>query len=168
MAKKRGSYKSKLRGYEAYSYAYDEMKRKRAAKGFTMARAKMSKSDWEKAYRTEKTYREADVIYGNRKTVGDVNRALIKRETYHATQAQAKAQQQILRKQGKSSTLAEIRGGAIEPDWEAIEKRRMELNDQYGLSEMQEGRHRELSKLDKAKLDEINHIISQEYFYGSK
>ena len=168
MAKKRGSYKSKLRGYAAYSYAYDEMQRKRAAKGYTMAKSKMSQSDWEKAYRTEKTYREADVIYGNRKTVGDVNRALIKKETYYTTQAQAKARQQILRKQGKSSTLAEIRGGAIEPDWEAIEKRRIELNEQYGLSEMQEGRRRKLSKVEKSKLDEINHIISEEYFYGSK
>lgn len=168
MAKKRGKYKSTLRGYEAYSYAYDEMQRKRAAKGYTMAKPKKSKADWEKAYRTEKTYREADVINGNRKTVGDINRALIQNQTYHTTQAQAKARQQIIRKQGKSATLAEIRGGAAEPDWKAIEDRRKELNEQYGLSEMQKDHHRKLSRVEKSKLDEINHIISEEYFYGSK
>lgn len=144
MAKKRGSYKSTLRGYDAYAHLYEEKRKDFARRGYQMASPKMSKIEYEATYEAYRNVRQGDVDLGKRKTIGDINREIVKNQSYEYTERQARGYKAYLAKSGQKAKINDIRAGMI--NWDLIEKRRDEL------------------ALDGATQSIIASTISQEFF----
>lgn len=123
----RGKYKSTLRGYKAYEALYNNMKKQMRKRGYTMAQKKLRKAEWEYAYLAEKNERLDAMASGKRKTVGDVNRQLVKEQTWSQSKEQAKGYQSYLKTQGQKVKISDIRAGKVAVDWNAISTREQQL-----------------------------------------
>lgn len=133
MAGKRGRYKSNLRGYDAYSALYDAAKIKMEKKGYHMKSEKLTKLSYETLYEAYRNTRKYEVEQGKRKTLGDINRAIVTRATYTYTKKQAAGYKSYLSKKGIKEKINNIRAGAI--NFEEIEEARRELeNEGYNSS----------------------------------
>ena len=147
MAKKRGKYKSTLRGYAAYSRLYDAKEAQMKAKGYKMSDEKLTKEEYEVTYQAEYNDRKDLVIIGKRKTVGDINRTLVQEATYEYSKDQARGYQEYLkREKGIDAKINDIRGKKINIDFGEINQKRGELIAQGFTS------------------DKIPLIIAQEFF----
>lgn len=131
MAKKRGKYKSGLRGYASYSRLYRIAKNKAKREGYEMNSPKMSKSEYLTTYEAEKNDRLGEIERGERKTVGDINRTLVQEQTFEYSQKQAKAFQTYYRIEAemegdpnrKIPTQSDIRKGkAPEIDFDTLKE----------------------------------------------
>ena len=69
MAKKRGKYKSNLRGYAAYSKLYDATQAKMNKAGYNMAASKLSREEYAVTYQAEKNDRMQAIREGKRKII---------------------------------------------------------------------------------------------------
>lgn len=147
MAKKRGKYKSTLRGYAAYSRLYDIKEAEMKSKGYKMSDEKLTKEEYEVTYQAEYNDRKDLVIIGKRKTVGDINRTLVQEATYEYSKEQARGYQEYLkREKGIDARINDIRGKKINIDFGEINQKRGELIAQGFTS------------------DKIPLIIAQEFF----
>jgi len=128
---KRGTYKSTLRGYKAYEALYRAKKAEMKKRGYSMAQRKLKKAEWEYAYLAEKYEREDAIKAGKRKTIGDVNRQLVKEQTYSMSRLQAKGYQDYLKtSKGENVKISDIRAGKVAVNWDAISAREKELRNQ--------------------------------------
>lgn len=126
----RGKYKSTLRGYKAYEALYRAKKAEMKKRGYEMAQRKLKKSEWQYAYAAEKSEREDAMASGKRKTIGDINRQIIKEQTYTFSKKQARGYQEYLKSKGEKATITDIRMGKVGVNWEAITAREQELRSQ--------------------------------------
>lgn len=150
MGKKRNKYKSTLRGYDAYVQNYKKAEAELKKKGLTMADKMYNKLEYKTTYKAIKNDREKAIAKGERKTIGNINREMIKDQTYEFTQKQAKAMQKAIERQtGNKYRLQDIRAKKYEIDWNEIDLRKAELKE-MGLNFL-----------------EIKQVIGKEYF-GSK
>lgn len=116
----RGKYKSTLRGYKAYVELYKARKKELEKMGYTMAQRKLKKAEWEATYEAEKNDRLDDIASGKRKTVGDVNRAIVKSQTNTVSSKVARAYVAGQKKLGNKIKVRDIQYGKIQVDWESI------------------------------------------------
>lgn len=123
----RGKYKSTLRGYKAYVALYNAKKAEMKKKGYTMAIRKYRKIEWEYYYTAEKVEREEAIAAGKRKTIGDINRSVVKDQTYSMSKLQAKGYRDYLKTQGQKVKISDIRAGKVQVDWNAVSMREKEL-----------------------------------------
>lgn len=144
---KRGTYKSTLRGYDAYVQAYEKRKEELRRKGLTMYERKYTKLEYDTTYTAIRNDRKREIREGKRKTVGDINRQMVNEQTYEYSLKQGRAMQKAIEVQtGNKYKIADIRAGVFKIDWNEIKYRREELKEQ-GKSTW-----------------EIKKIIGQEYF----
>lgn len=127
---KRGRYKNNLRGYDAYKNLYREQESKMSSKGYHMKDRLMTKDEWEVTYLATKYDRQDEVLQGKRKTVGDVNRQLVKEQTYTYSVKQAKGYQQYLKSQGRAVSVNDIRASLVNIDFNMIHEREATLRSQ--------------------------------------
>lgn len=116
--------------YEAYSRDWDATEKAMKARGYTMAETKYTKEEWKRAHRAEKNDRLKAIKEGKRKTIGNINRDLIRRQQWQYTESQAKAQRRAYEMSGgkEKIKLSDIRGGKVEAvDWTALSNREKEL-----------------------------------------
>ena len=118
--------------YEAYVRDYNKIASEMAEKGYTMAETKYTKAEWERAHRAEINDRNRAIKEGKRKTIGNVNRDLVKEQQWQFTSAQAKVQREIYKQKNPEIKeyvkLSDIRGGKLQAiDWNALSKREKEL-----------------------------------------
>ena len=132
MAKKRGKYKSNLRGYAAYKKLYETTEKKMKSMGYEMAETMYSEIEWKTMYAAEKQDRLIEVNEGKRTTTGDINRQLVKEATYKYSDKQARGYLQKLKKDEKAKgvKLLDIRSGKVEIDWEEITSQMEEYKEQ--------------------------------------
>ena len=133
MNKKRGRPAS----YTAYSRDYNKVAKAMKKRGYTMAERKYTKMEWERIHYAETNDRKLAIQRGERKTIGNINRDLIKEQQWTYSSAQAKAQRQawiIAHPDSKKSELPsimDVRGGKKQAvDWNAISAREKELRTQ--------------------------------------
>ena len=122
MAKKRGKYKSNLRGYAAYKKLYETTEKKMKSMGYEMAETIYSEIEWKTMYAAEKQDRLIEVNEGKRTTTGDINRQLVKEATYKYSDKQARGYLKKKKKDGtaKGIKLLDIRSGKVEIDYDEI------------------------------------------------
>ena len=122
MAKKRGKYKSNLRGYAAYKKLYETTEKKMKSMGYEMAETMYSEIEWKTMYAAEKQDRLIEVNEGKRTTTGDINRQLVKEATYKYSDKQARGYLQKKKKDGtaKGIKLLDIRSGKVKIDFDEI------------------------------------------------
>ena len=149
MARKRGKYKSNLRGYAAYSQLYDATQAKMNKAGYQMASKKLSKEDYTEVYKLEKLDRLQDISEGKRKSVGDINRELVKEGTYKISKKQAEGYVREMRQQNPNfqGSVRDVRAGKVAINKAAIAGRYNQLKNNAQLSPFAAGK-----------------IIGQEYF----
>lgn len=119
--------------YKAYSRDYDAVKKAMEKKGYTMAETKYSEEEWKRAHRAEINDRQRDIKERKRKTVGNINRDLIRRQQWQYSESQAKAQRRAYTLSGGKDKikLSDIRGGKVQAvDWNAVSLREKELRNQ--------------------------------------
>lgn len=131
MSKKRGRPSS----YQAYSRDYNKVAAEMAKKGYTMAESKYTKAEWERAHQAEINDRNRAIKEGKRKTVGNINRDLIKEQQWQFSSAQAKAQREAYNQKNpdrkEDLKIFDIRGGKVQAvDWNALTQREQELRNQ--------------------------------------
>lgn len=149
MAKKRGKYKSTLRGYEAYSQLYDKAQAKMNKAGYTMAAEKLSKEEYAVTYQAEKNDRQQAIREGKRKTVGDINRQFVKEATYEKSAKQASGYVKAMKEKDPNfkGSVRDVRAGKVKFDEAAIAERYNQLKNNAMLSPFAAGK-----------------MIGQEYF----
>ena len=135
--------------YESYSREYNRVKKEMKKRGYTMASEKYTKMEWKITHQAEINDRKNDIIEGKRKTVGNVNRDLVKEQQWHYSTAQAKAQRRGYKLRGGKDKvkLSDIKGGKTRViDWNAVSQRNSEL------------------RSENKSWDEVHEIIAQEFF----
>jgi len=148
--------------YEAYVKEYNQVEAEMKKRGYKMKEKMYSKAEWEEYYESEREGRLEAIAEGKRKTTGNINRDLVKEQTYSLSTAQAKAQRRYLeqldpeseeykkileKNGGKAPTLLDIRGRKVQiVNWQAVSDRNDELR-QQGYS-----------------WDDVHKTISQEFF----
>lgn len=135
--------------YEAYSKEYDRVKAAMEKRGYTMASEKYTEAEWKRTHKAEINDRNTAIKEGKRKTVGNVNRDLVKEQQWHYSTAQARAQRKGYELRGgkEKVKLSDIKSGKTRViDWNEISVRNKEL------------------RADGKSWDEVHQIISQEYF----
>ena len=149
MAKKRGKYKSNLRGYAAYSKLYDATQAKMNKAGYNMAASKLSREEYAVTYQAEKNDRMQAIREGKRKTVGDINRQFVKEATYEVSQKQASGYVKEMRRQNPNfqGSVRDVRAGKVAINKASIAQRYENLKNNAQLSPFAAGK-----------------IIGQEYF----
>ena len=125
----RGKYKSNLRGYKAYVALYNARKKELKKLGYTMAQRKLRKAEWDATYEAEKNDRLDDIASGKRKTVGDVNRAIVKSQTNTVSSKVASAYAKGQKKAGNKIKVKDIQYGKIQINWEEIREYKQTLRD---------------------------------------
>lgn len=120
--------------YRAYVKEYNLIKKEMKKRGYDMAEVKYTKAEWERAHFAEKNERKEAILKGERKTIGNINRDLIKRQQWKYSSAQAKAQRKAYTIAGgkeKDIKISDIRSGKTQAvDWNAIANREKELRAQ--------------------------------------
>ena len=122
--------KGRPSSYKAYSDYYDKVASDMAKKGYSMAAPKLNKSQWAEIHRAEINDRNVDVIQGKRKTVGNVNRDLVREQQWKLSRAQARARMDAAKRTGnkKKYKVFDIRSGNEDPiDWDMVKERRRSM-----------------------------------------
>lgn len=116
--------------YAAYSRDYDKVAKEMAKRGYTMADRKLTKMEWERTHYAYKNTRLIEIKEGKRKTVGNINRDIIKSQQWEYTSAQARAQRRSYEIRGgkKKLKISDIKAGTVQAvDWNQISIREKEL-----------------------------------------
>ena len=125
--------KGRPSSYLSYSKEYDRVKSVMASKGYTMAERKFTEEEWKRAHWAVRNDRLRDIKEGKRKTIGYINRDLIREQTWRYSQAQARAQLRAYKLSGGKENLKilDIRGEKVRAvDWDALSAREKELRAQ--------------------------------------
>lgn len=128
---KRGSYKHTARGYASYKRLYRERKLNMQRRGLVMADEMYSKAEYEYYAAAEREGRKREVSEGIRVHVGDVNRALVKEQTYELSFKQGQVLQKAVKEAtGKKIRQANIRAGEFPEELsDAIKDRYRQLRE---------------------------------------
>lgn len=91
--------------YEAYSREYDNLAFSMKKRGYTMGEEKYNKTTWLRMYAAVKNDRTLEIKKGKRKTLGNINRDIIRRQQWKFTSAQAKAQIKVYQSKGRKRKI---------------------------------------------------------------
>lgn len=120
--------------YTAYLREYNEMARKMASRGYSMAFEPLNRFEYHAEWTAARNDLRKEVELGKRKVVGNINKFLVDEATYHTTEKQARNLQQAALRMGRQLSLAQVRGGMF--DWNTIEEEQDRLR-QMGLTSVE-------------------------------
>lgn len=114
--------------YESYRELYREKQNKLTAKGLQMYDRMYTEREFYAVYRATKNDRVEMVRNGELRSIGNITREIVMRQTYEYSFKQAKALAEYARRTGQELTQQQIRAGQV--DWDALYDLRAELAEQ--------------------------------------
>ena len=129
MAKKQRGRKISWR---AYSREYNARRKELEKRGYVMHERKLTAAEFRYRYKAMKLEREEEIANGERKTIGNITRDLIKDQEYKYSAKQGKAIQKAYENfTGNRISISSIRhGGNLNDFWNTIDMFKEELAQQ--------------------------------------